>query len=296
VTLLVGAAAAASVVVTASPGTVAGTGGTSTISATVFDTNNNVLPGVLVSFSTDLGSVSPANATTDQNGQASTTLSTYQTATVTAVAATSGANQIKGTAKVTVNPPPTVTIGSPTTSPTVGIPTTFTVTVAPASGGAPITRATIKFYKPSNGLTETQDLGQPNGATLISHTFTQEGDYTISVTATDASGQSASATVPVTVLAAQPFTLTVTAGNGRIGQTISMTAIPTAGSGAPSVSTYTWDFGDSTPKVVTTIPVVTHVYTSIPVGFTSWTFTVQVQATGSDQRLGFGSANVTITP
>ncbi len=54
-TLLVGAAAAASVNVTASPGTVAGTGGTSTITATVFDANNNVLPGVLVSFSTDVG-------------------------------------------------------------------------------------------------------------------------------------------------------------------------------------------------------------------------------------------------
>jgi adhesin/invasin len=298
VTLLVGAAAAASVNVTASPGTVPGAGGTSTITATVFDANNNLLPGVLVSFSTDVGSVSPASSTSDQTGQASTTLSTYQTATVTAVAATSGANQIKGTAKVAVNPPPTVTIAAPVTAPTVGIPTNFTVTVAPAAGGAPITRATITFVTSRNVVESTVNLGQPNGATTVAHTFLRDDNYRVTVTATDASGQTVEASVPVTVLAAQPFTLTVTAGNGRIGQAISITAIPTAGSGAPSVSSYTWDFGDGTPKVVTSgsQPVISHTYTSIPAGFTSWTYTVQVQATGSDGRLGFGSVNVTITP
>jgi len=300
VTLLVGAAAAASVIVTASPGTVSAAGGEATISATVFDANNNTLPGVAVSFSTDVGSVTPPSATTNQSGLASTTLSTYRTATVTAVAATSGANQIKGTATVTVNPLPTVTIGAPTTSPTAGIPASFQVTVAPGAAtgtggavGAPITRATIAF-----GDGTTVDLGQPNGTTTVAHTYRTEGTYTVAVTATDASGQTARASVPVTVLAAQPFTLTVTASNGRIGQQISMTAIPTAGSGAPSVSTYTWDFGDNTPRVTTTVPVVSHTYQpgSIPAGFTSWTFTVQVQAVGSDGRLGFGSANVTITP
>jgi hypothetical protein len=293
VTLLVGAAAAASVVVTASPSTVPGVGGTSTITATVLDANNNALPGVPVSFSTDIGNLASSTVTTDQSGQASTTLSTYQTSTVTVTAGP----KITGTVKVTATPVPTVTIGVPATAPTAGIPAAFTVTAAAGAGGAPITNVTMTIVKNSTQATvATMNLGQPNGAVTVNHTFAQEGTYTVTVIARDASGQTATASVPVTVLAAQPFTLTVTASNGRVGQQISMTAIATAGSGAPSVSTYTWDFGDNTPKVTTSVPVVTHTYTSIPAGFTSWTYTVQVQATGSDGRLGFGSANVVITP
>jgi hypothetical protein len=286
-TLLVGSAAAASVVVTAQPGTVPGKGGSSIITATVLDTNNNALPGVSVSFATDVGQVSPASATTNASGQALTTLTTFQTATVTVTAAA----KVTGTTKVTASPQPTVTITAPSTSPTAGIAATFSITAAAGSGGAPITGVTISY-----GDGKVDDLGQPNGAATVSHIYRDEGTYIVRVVATDATGQTSQASVPVTVLAAQPFTLTVTASNGRVGASIGMTAIALAGSGAPSITSYTWDFGDGSARVTTTAPATSHVYTSIPGGFTSWTYTVQVTATGSDGRLGFGSTSVTITP
>jgi|WetSurMetagenome_2_1015567.scaffolds.fasta_scaffold96957_2 hypothetical protein len=287
ITLLVGSAAAASVVVTASPGTVPGKGGTSTITATVLDTNNNALPGVSVSFATDVGQVSPSSATTNSSGQAVSTLTTFQTATVTVTAAA----KVTGTTKVSASPQPTVTITAPSTSPTAGIAATFSITAAAGNGGAPITDVTISY-----GDGRTDDLGQPNGATTVSHIYRDEGTYTVRVVATDATGQTSQASTPITVLAAQPFTLTVTASNGRVGASIGVTAIATAGSGAPSITSYTWDFGDGTPKITTTAPATSHVYTSIPAGFTSWTYTIQVTATGSDGRQGFGSTSVTITP
>ena len=48
VTIVVGAAAANTLVLTASPSSLSQLGGTSVITATVYDTNNNALPGVLV--------------------------------------------------------------------------------------------------------------------------------------------------------------------------------------------------------------------------------------------------------
>jgi hypothetical protein len=296
VTLLVGAAAAASVVVTASPGTVPGVGGLSTITATVLDANNNSLPAVPVSFATDIGSVSPPNATTDQTGQASTTLSTYQTATVTVTAGP----KITGTVKVTATPVPTVTIGVPATAPTVGIPAAFTVTVAAGSGGAPITNVTMTIVKNNTGATlATMNLGQPNGAVTVNYTFAQEGTYTVTVNARDASGQTATASVPVTVLAAQPFTLTMSATTGRVNNPVTITA--TAPPGSPSIVTYRWNVGGAIVGhpdglVETSIPTVTVTYTALPCSASVCTVQLNVTAIGADGRIGFGSTSTTITP
>ena len=68
-----------------------------------------------------------------------------------------------------------------------------------------------------------------------------------------------------------------------------MTAIPAAG--APAIISYTWDFGDGT-RTTTTVGTVSHIYTSIPAGYTSYPFVVTVTATGVDGRLGIGSTSV----
>ena len=99
--------------------------------------------------------------------------------------------------------------------------------------------------------------------------------------------------VPIVVFPSVPFTLTVTAASGRVGTPITMTAIPAAG--APAIISYSWDFGDGT-RVTTTVGTVSHIYTSIPSGYTSYPYVVTVTATGVDGRLGIGSTSVTITP
>jgi hypothetical protein len=282
VTIMVGAAAVTTVVATASPSSVSQLGGTATISASILDTNNNALAGVPVSFSTDQGSLSPVTATTNTSGIATTTLTTNQTATVTITAGTKTA-----TAKVTAVAVPTITITGPSTTPTAGLSASFTLNVTAGSGSAPIRAVVVDF-----GDGQSVSLGAASGSVTIPHIYKSEGTYTVTAIATDASGQNTSMSIPVVVFPAVPFTLTVTASSGRVGTPITVTAVPNTG--APTVITYEWNFGDGSATVKTTTGTVSHIYTSIPTGFVSFPFVVTVTAVGADGRTGIGSTSVTI--
>ena len=59
-------------------------GGSSTVTAIVFDINGNALRSAPVSFTTTAGTLSSSIVSTDPDGAASTTLTTSQQATVTA--------------------------------------------------------------------------------------------------------------------------------------------------------------------------------------------------------------------
>jgi hypothetical protein len=283
VTIVVGAAAANTVVVTASPSSLSQTGGTALITATVYDTNNNGLPGVQVSFATDQGTLSPVMSVTNSVGQAQVTLATTQTATVTA---TAGAKS--GTAKVTTTALPTVTLTGPTTTPTAGLTSTFSLSVSAGSGSAPIRSVVIDF-----GDASSMNLGAATGSISVPHVYKLSGTFTVTATAVDTSGQSTSMAIPIFVYPSVPFTLTVTGPSGRVGTPINLTAVPAAGS--PAIVSYTWDFGDGT-SVTTTVAAVSHIYTSIPAGYTSYPYVVTVIALGVDGRGGIGSTSVLISP
>src|SRR5438552_957544 len=66
--ILVGTAAAQKVAVSATPATVPAAGGTSTISAVVFDINGSVLANVPVTFSTTAGTLSASVTNTNGSG------------------------------------------------------------------------------------------------------------------------------------------------------------------------------------------------------------------------------------
>ncbi len=186
VSIVIGAAAANTLVLTASPSSLSQLGGTSVISATVYDSDNNALPGVLVAFSTDQGTLSPVSATSNAFGQALTSLTTNQAATITG---TVGAKT--GTVKVTTNAVPTVSITGPTTTPTAGLTSNFTVTVAAGSNAAPIRSVVVSF---SDG--GTVNLGGQIGTISVPHVFAVDGTFTVTATATDSSGQSTSRRFP----------------------------------------------------------------------------------------------------
>jgi hypothetical protein len=281
--IVVGAAAASTLVLTASPSSISQLGGTSVITATVYDANNNALSGVQVAFSTDQGSLSPVSAVTNGSGQAQTILVTTQPATITG---TVGAKS--GTVKVTTNAVPTVNLTGPTTTPTAGLSSTFTLTVAAGSGAAPIRSVIVVF-----GDGTSVNLGAATGTISVPHVFTDGGTFNVTATATDSAGQSSSMSVPIVVFAAVPFTITVTAPSGKSGVAMTLTATPNAG--APAIISYSWNFGDGTTQtsVVGTVP---HIYT-LPAGTTiPQQFIVTVTAAGADGRIGVGSTFVTITP
>jgi len=81
--ILVGTAAAQKVAVSATPATIPSAGGSSTISAVVFDVNGSFLAGVPVTFSSTAGTLSDSIVTTDAGGAARSILTTSVAATVT---------------------------------------------------------------------------------------------------------------------------------------------------------------------------------------------------------------------
>ena len=264
--LKVGTAAAERVLVSASPQTLGPSGGTSVISARVEDAAGSALPGVPVTFITDGGSLSPTSATTDQNGVATTTLTTTKQAKVTA-------NVAGKTADVTVglNARTGVTLAAPATPVSAGLPATFTVGV---SSTANIRDVTIDF-----GDGSQQSLGAISASTPIQHTYLESGTFIVRAIATDSSGFSESVSTAITILPGQAPAVTITPSNSSptVGEIVTFTANV---SGATStILRYEWAFGSNAQPqtAVTTGNRATATYTAIG----SQVVTVRVvQATG----------------
>ena len=219
----VGAAAAGSVSLQVVPPNVGQNGGSVSVTALVLDSSGNPLPGVPVVFTTDFGTLSNANVTSDANGYATTNLITTRTAKVTARAGTATPAEFT----VGVSVAPTVTIASTTATPTVGQPVTFTVTLpAAAAGASPIQSVIVDF-----GDGQTQVLGGVTGTFGLTHTYNVAGGYTVSARATDINGGVGVSSTSIVVARQQlPQTSITTAATGTAGtpQAITTTASTTA--------------------------------------------------------------------
>jgi hypothetical protein len=255
VKIAIGAAAAASVGLNASPGTVSSTGGTSTITAKVLDINGNILPGVAVTFTTDNGSLSASTVNTDGTGTATTVLSTNKTSKVTAtVGITAPATGTGTTATaaptnsvtVNVNGLSAIAVGAPSpATPTAGIPVTFPLTITPNANGSAIQKVVVDF---GDGTAPVTLPGTPSSAT---HTYNTVGSFAVRATATDAFGDITVGSGSVTVGARPQPTISISASaNPTAGTTTTFTlsVAPAVNSGTV-ISDVTIDFGDGTPVV-----------------------------------------------
>ncbi len=234
--LSVGAAAAKTVILSASPQTLNSTGGSATITARVLDPNGTTLPGVPVTFTADNGTLSQSTAITDATGTATTTLTTSRDTKVTATVS----GDVKADVTVKVNARIGITITPPSTSPTAGLPSTFTIAVA--------STANVQNVRMDWGDGSSQDLGAVSGTTTVTHTYRSEGTFTVSATALDASGEQASVSTGVSVLPQQPPSVIITSSNNSpvAGETVTLTASVT---GATStIQNYSWELGlNATP-------------------------------------------------
>jgi hypothetical protein len=293
----IGTAAVGAVRVSANPSSVPELGGSTTVTANVFDINGNGLSGATVIFTTTAGSLSTAVGVTDGSGVATTVLTTTQQATVTAnvgaqgtttttAPATGGtgtgtsgstttSGQSSGSVTVTINAGASIVITPPTTA-SAGIPAqfTFAVTAATANGSA------IRNLRVSWGDGASQDLGAVTGNAVASHTYQQTGTYQVTATLTDASGNSKSVSTVVNVIPVASPTILITpnvpsscTGAGACTVTFTVQVTPPTGVGVVSASI---EFGDGTSSGLgglTGSATVTHTYT---VKATSVTVTVRV--------------------
>ena len=229
-TINVGAAAAKTVIVSASPQTLNSAGGNATISARVLNASGSALSGVPVTFTADNGTLSASTQITDNNGVATVTLTTSRETKVTATVS----GDVKADVTVKVNPRIGITITPPTTTPTAGLASTFQIAVA--------TTANVQNVRMDWGDNTSTNLGAVSGTTSVSHTYQADGNYTVSATATDASGETATVSTGVQVLPQQPPSIVITASdnNPNVGESITLTASVT---GATSIQGYRWELG-----------------------------------------------------
>jgi hypothetical protein len=216
----IGAAAAGTIAVSATPSSVSQSGGTVTISALVLDSSQNPLPGVSVLFTTSNGSLGATTGLSDSNGIARTTLETSQTATVTAIAGSA-----KGETIVTVSTAPNIAVAAPETG-TVDVPVPITVTfTAPATGTARQVQSLVVDF--GDGTSDTRT--NPTGTVAFSHTYRSAGGFTITATARDVAGNTAIASDAITINHAPLPTVVLTASknNPAVNEVFTMTVTPT---------------------------------------------------------------------
>jgi hypothetical protein len=226
----IGAAAAGSLAVSATPPSVSQSGGTVTISALVLDPSGNPLPGVNVNFSSTTGSLSATTALSDSSGIARTLLTTTSTATVTA---TAGAATPKDVV-VTVSSAPSATIEVVPASPLVGSPATITVTPTTPAAGTPARQLQAVTVEFGDGTSET--VSNPTGSVGFTHTYQRASGYTITVRTTDVSGNTGISTKAIVVNRTTPtVTVTMTDSTPQVNQVIGFTITGTPGTGGPPI-------------------------------------------------------------
>ena len=250
--IAVGTAAAAKMIVSASPQSVSAAGGASTITATVLDTNGNALVGSPVLFTTTAGTLSADVAVTNNNGAAVIVLTTSQQATVTASvgvgssgtggSGSGGSGSTTGTVTVNVRNAPSITVTAPATTIYKGVAARFTFTVTAASANS----SAVREVKVNWGDGRTDILGTFTGSQTQDHIFTNDGTFVVTGTVTDGSGDfnTTSTTVSVQNLPKASVLVTPSVFSASAPATITFTI---AISGLPtgvSLRSVEIDYGD----------------------------------------------------
>jgi adhesin/invasin len=280
ISLAVGSAAAGRVVVTASPNQIPANG-TSTITATVTDTNGNPLNGVQVSFKTDAGTLSNTLALTNFAGQAQVTLTTSRDATVTATSGGSGTTGANGDVKVTVSSAPELTIATSATNPTEGQSISFTLTVGTTGSSENFDSIIVDF---GDGTTSGVLSGTSQS---VSHVYNSSGTFTVVATGTTTSGATKRATSVISVAERGLVNVTIArtpTDTINTNEVVTFTATTTA----TNIRNFSWNFGDG--QTFSGSSQVSHTYT------TAGRKTVTVTVTTTDGSRGVGQIQFVVEP
>lgn len=202
--LIIGAAAVKTVQLSVDPLAFRSSGGTARATSTVLDDQGNRLPGIPVTFTSSAGQVNPSGSVnTDDQGQASATISVRAPGTVKALA---GTVSVESSPAFTINVPPTVSI--------TASPSSATLPAPPSTSGASITYSiTSDAGTPVGGSTTDRiaswsvDFGDGNGQSgsgsppaSLPHTYFAPGQYPVSIRVVDTFGEFGSASTTVVII------------------------------------------------------------------------------------------------
>jgi Big-like domain-containing protein len=276
VSITIGAAAVNTVTLRANPSSVGPGGGSVQLIATVLGENGQALPGVVVTFAADQGSLSSTTATTDAGGEARATLTTSQQTVTSATAGTKTSSNVT----VALRAGPIVSITCATAAgtgncaalqaSTANNTATVIFTVTRPTGSSTLRTATIDF-----GDGTSQSLGNLAGGTAtVTHTYagptgTTARPFTATVFTTDINGESASVSTTVIVTPrATPTPMSVTLTANQVSNTMrtsrwtfsaTVRGGGEGGTGDATISSFEWDFGDGS-TATTSGPSTSHVY------------------------------------
>jgi len=124
------------------------------------------------------------------------------------------------------------------------------------------------------------------------HAYAEPGTYVVTLTLVDPFGRAASKSQSITVTPGlQPtaqFVFSPT--NPRVGQSVNFNASASRPPAGGSIVSYTWDFGDGTPRVTTGSPVQGHTFTLAA------TYTITLVVTDNAGKTATLSLTVQIAP
>jgi PKD repeat protein len=234
---------------------------------------------LVVSFSTDNGSLSTTSATTSFSGQAQTTLATNRDAIVTV--STGTGTGTTGTVKIVVVSLPDITITPSPTAPTEGQPVSFAIALSSAS-------TTETFQSLSVDFGDGTSVGPLSGTSQnVSHVYSSSGTYNVIATGTSGSGNTKRGTTVITVAERGLINVTV-AKSPDTAVTRNQVVMFTANATGGTVRSYNWNFGDG--QTFNGSTQVSHSYS------TTGTKTVTVTVTTTDGNSGRGQTQVVVTP
>ena len=262
--ITVGAAAADTVSLSATPGSIPALGGSVVLLATVRGTGGQGLAGIPVTFSATTGSLNPSTAVTDALGEARSTLTSNQESRVTARAGTKVSSEVV----VGVRPATGLSVTPPATAPLAGAVTT--ISVAPIGTNAVVRNVVVDF-----GDGSSTSLGTISSATTVPHAYQSSGTYSVRVNGIDSNGESVSGGTSVIVLPSAPVNVNLTGSPNpaTVGAQVTFTAAVTPTTTA--VERFNWNFGDGV-TTTTSGTTTSHGYGAVG------TYTVTVTVTTTD--------------
>jgi PKD repeat protein len=206
----------------------------------------------------------------------------------TVVRAAVGAKNATVTVRAIALPSVTITVER-TPPPEVGIPTNFTVSPSTGTGSNPIRNVVIDF-----GDGTQENLGAIAGVTQVSHTYRSPGQYRVTATVTDTQGFTNQNAIVITVNAASPLTVTLSATPNIVSLTLAtqlglveFNATASGAAGGLTGLTYFWDFGDGS-STSTTGNTTNHRYRA------TGTYTATVTVRASNGQQGFGTRTIRV--